>query len=97
MSVCPPSSGTCFVIHSSSPTNFVVTQWGISTDIPGNLSTPITTSPAVVGTSVPFPIFAGDPATPIAINVTNDAAGDGLSANLTADSHTWRGCKTAAL
>ena len=95
MSVWRPSSGTWFVIHSSSPTNFVVTQWGISTDIPGNLSTPITTSPAVVGTSVPFPIFAGDPATPIAINVTNDAAGDGLTASLTVDSNTGLACTPA--
>ena len=95
MSVWRPSSGTWFVIPSSSPTNFVVTQWGISTDIPGNLSTTITTSPAVVGTSVPFPIFAGDPATPIAITVTNDVAGDGLTASLTVDSNTGLACTPA--
>jgi hypothetical protein len=48
--------------------------------------------PAVVGTSVPFPIFAGDPATPIAITVTNDAVGDGLAATLTVDSNTGVTC-----
>jgi hypothetical protein len=48
--------------------------------------------PVVVGTAVPSPIFAGDPATPIAITVTNDVLGDVLTANLTVDSNTTFNC-----
>jgi len=29
-----PSNGTWYVIPSSAPTNYAVTQWGISTDVP---------------------------------------------------------------
>jgi len=45
-----------------------------------------------VGTSVPFPIFAGDPVTAIPITVTNDAAGDMLTATLTVDANTGLPC-----
>src|SRR5437588_1884576 len=56
---------------------------------------PATAGPAVVGTSVPFPIFAGDPTTSIAITVTNDVFGDVLMANLTVDSNTGAACTPA--
>jgi uncharacterized repeat protein (TIGR01451 family) len=52
-------------------------------------------APAVVGTNVPFPIFAGDPATSIPITVTNDAAGDVLTASLTVDADTTFNCTAA--
>lgn len=47
---------------------------------------------AVVGTAVPFPIFAGDPATTIAVTVTNDAVGNVLTAALTGDANTGAAC-----
>ena len=50
---------------------------------------------AVLGTSVPFPIFAGDPMTSIPITVTNDSAGDVLAASLTVDSNTGLPCTPA--
>jgi hypothetical protein len=58
---------------------------------------PANGGPAVVGTTVPFPIFAGGGPTPIAISVTNDAPGDVLTASLTVDSNTGFACPTAPL
>ncbi len=54
-----------------------------------------TTTAAVVGSSVPFPIFAGDPVQSIAITVTNDASGDVLTATLTVDANTGLACTVA--
>jgi hypothetical protein len=51
--------------------------------------------PPVVGTSVPFPIFAGDPATAIPITLNNDAAGDVVTAQLTVDANTGTACTAA--
>ena len=34
MAVWRPSTGTWFVIPSSNPNNYLVQQWGLSTDIP---------------------------------------------------------------
>jgi uncharacterized repeat protein (TIGR01451 family) len=56
---------------------------------------PATAGPATVASSVPFPIFAGDPAATIAITVANDVAGDALTANLTVDSNTGATCTPA--
>jgi large repetitive protein len=68
---------------------------GVGADATQSFALTIAIGPPTVGTSVPFPIFAGDPATPIAITVTSDAAGDALTANLTVDSNTGAACTPA--
>ncbi len=68
---------------------------GVGADFIQNFTLTVTTTPAIVGTSVPFPIFAGDPATTIAITVTSDSAGDVLTPTLTVDSNTGLACTVA--
>jgi hypothetical protein len=81
--------------------NNVGTGYTLSATSAPALNTPssgpfsVTTGPATVSTAVPFPIFAGDLATPIAITVANDSAGDALTATLTVDANTTFNCTTA--
>jgi hypothetical protein len=60
-----------------------------------NFTLTVTTGPTVVGTAVPFPIFAGDATTAIPITVTNDAAGDVVTVVMTVDANTNLACTVA--
>lgn len=51
--------------------------------------------PAVVGSSAPYPVFAGDPPTSFPITVTNDAAGDVLTLTRMVDANTGLPCTDA--
>jgi hypothetical protein len=55
----------------------------------------VVTGQAIVGTTVPFPIFSGGTAVNIIINVTNDRSGDTLTPTLTVDSNTGIACSAA--
>jgi hypothetical protein len=58
----------------------------------------VTAAPAMVSTSVVnfgVPFFAGNPGTTITITVTNDAAGDVVTAGLTVDANTTFNCTIA--
>jgi hypothetical protein len=54
----------------------------------------VVTGQAVVGTTVPFPVFSGGTGVNIIVNVTNDRSGDTLTATLTVDSNTGIACTT---
>jgi hypothetical protein len=89
-----PSNGTWYAFSSAVPGTFTVTQWGVSTDLPAEQPVAEFSVPASVEiTTVPFPIFSGDPPQTINITVYNDVSGDVLTPTLTTD--TGGPCTTA--
>jgi hypothetical protein len=82
--------------ETANDTTTAITSNEGGTGSTSNTASLIVTPPVTaVATSVPFPVFAGGAAVNIAITVSNDRAGDALTASLTVDSNTGLACTLA--
>ncbi len=91
----PPVTLTVNVAINASSPQVVQAQAGSSQASDSTTILPLAAGPAIVGTTVPYPIFAGGAAVAIPITVSNDAAGDVLTAALTVDANTGLACTVA--